>query len=286
MKILILFLIAFNIHSITSNVVCGSSRHSNVLNVNRADDVIDIQFSPFSPVDGIRFTAILQINVNDSYLQENVKSLDFELKYSDNGTENIQNCYYDIPASGVVSKTFPFERLNYFTNYAINVGYTLKSGDSFENKANTTFETCFGSPDAPTDLMISYLSDCVVSIQWKAPVVINSPKVCYYDINMRQFSSRHQRFILNETTFIQVMEPNINYTFYIQSVNNASCYISENPKCSASRPSGSQSSSISYTLPSDAVCSDTTTPVSSAFTSNFNTILQVFLFLTFILNQF
>ena len=74
MKILILLLIAFNIHSITSNVVCGSSRHSNVLNVNRADDVIDIQFSPFSPVDGIRFTAILQINVNDSYLQENVKS--------------------------------------------------------------------------------------------------------------------------------------------------------------------------------------------------------------------
>ena len=143
---LLLLIITINIHFITSNIICRSPAYSKK-NTNRVDDEIDIQFSsPLSPVNGITFNAVLNINVTNSYLQENVKSLDFELLYRDNGTQKSQLCNYDIPPTGNVSRVLPINDLIFFTQYEIFVGYTLKSGDSFERKANTTFETCFGQP--------------------------------------------------------------------------------------------------------------------------------------------
>ena len=152
---LLLLIITINIHFITSNIICRSPAYSKK-NTNRVDDEIDIQFSSqLSTVNGITFNAVLNINVTNavlnitetnSYLQENVKSLDFELLYRDNGTQKSQLCNYDIPPTGNVSHVLPINDLIFFTQYEIFVGYTLKSGDSFERKANTTFETCFGQP--------------------------------------------------------------------------------------------------------------------------------------------
>jgi hypothetical protein len=288
MKILIILLLAFNIDFITSNIQCSSSINSKVINKNRAEDLIDIQFSSLSSVNGITFNAILLINVSDSYLQQNVKQLDFQLTYSDNGNEIVQNCHYDIPSDGSVLRILPFEYLKFFTKYAITVGYTLKSGESFTNKANTTFETCFGTPETPTNLMISSQSLCAVEIQWKAPTVINAPKVCYYAISMRLNGSQ-VNFNVEQTSYIQILQPNINYTFFIQAVNNRSCYSNESSNCSTSS-SGSQSAFISYTLPSGTSCSGTTQPppstTSAAFTFNLNLILLIVLFLLYIINQF
>ena len=287
MKILIILLFAFNINFITSNLQCSSSIYSKVINKNRAEDFIDIQFLPISSVNGITFNAFLSINVSDSYLQENVQKLDFQLTYSDNGTEIFQNCNYDIPTDKNVSRILPFENLKFFTKYAVTVGYTLKSGESFVNKANTTFETCFGTPEPPTSLMISGRSLCAVAIQWKAPSVINAPRVCYYTINLRPNGTGQVNFNVTQTTYIQILQPNTAYNFSIQAVNDISCYSSENSNCST-RSSGSQSAFISYTIPSGTGCSTTTTtsPTSAAFTLNLNLILLFVLFLLYIINQF
>jgi hypothetical protein len=281
MKILIILLLAFNIDFITSNIQCSSSINSKVINTNRAEDLIDIQFSSLSSVNGITFIAFLLINVNDSYLQENVQKLDFQLTYSDNGTQIVQNCSYDIPTDKNVSRILPFENLKFFTKYAVTVGYTLKSGESFVNKANTTFETCFGTPEPPTNLMISSQSLCDVEIQWKAPSVINAPRVCYYAVSMR--SSGSSQVNVEQTSYNKTLQPNTVYNFSIQAVNDISCYSSENSKCS-NRSSGSQSAFISYT------CSVTTqsppSTTSAAFTLNLNLILLFVLFLLNIINQF
>jgi hypothetical protein len=288
MYFLPLTILLANITLIASNVICSQSKvYSNILNELTKDvilnnaDILEIQFSPLSSVNGITFHAILV--TNDSYLQENVQTLDFQLTYSDNGNQIVQNCSYDIPSDGSVLPILPFENLKFFTKYAITVGYTLKSGESFENKANTIFETCFGTPEAPTNLMISSQSLCDVEIQWKAPSVINAPRVCYYAVSMRPSGSNQVNFTVTQTSYIQILQPNTAYNFFIQAVNNGSCYSSENSKCS-NRSSGSQSAFISYT------CSVTTqsppSTTSAAFTLNLNLILLFVLFLLNIINQF
>jgi hypothetical protein len=290
MYFLPLTILLANITLIASNVICSQSKvYSNILKELTKDvtlnneDILEIQFSPLSSVNGITFNAILLINENDSYLQENVQKLDFQLTYSDNRTQIVQNCHYDIPTDGSVLRALQFENLKLFTKYAITVGYTLKSGESFVDKANSTFETCFGTPEAPTNLMISSQSDCAVVIQWNAPLVINAPKVCYYVVNMRPSGSSQVNENVELTSYSQILQPNTAYNFSIQAVNNGSCYSSENSKC-LTLSSGSQSAFISYT------CSVTTQPpqstTSAAFTLNLNLILLFVLFLLNIINQF
>jgi hypothetical protein len=129
--------------------------------------------------------------------------------------------------------------------------------------------------------MISSQSLCDVEIQWKAPSVINAPRVCYYAVNMR--SSGSSQVNVEQTSYNKTLQPNTVYNFSIQAVNDISCYSSENSNCST-RSSGSQSAFISYT------CSVTTQPpqstTSAAFTLNLNLILLFVLFLLNIINQF
>ena len=149
------FLIAIvlvSFHSISSNIICDSPKNEikslTLANgSNDPDDTIDIKFIPLvTHVKEITFTAGLEINANNSVIQELVKTFDFKLIYRVNNEEKSQLCRYNIPTTGNVSRVLPFLDLIFFTDYTIEVGYTLKSNKSFEKKDTFVFTTCFGEP--------------------------------------------------------------------------------------------------------------------------------------------
>ena len=85
-----------------------------------------------------------------------MKSLDFELSYLENDDEKVQQCRFFLPEkigdslrilkNNTSTYFLKFSGLKYFTDYKIQVGYTLKNGNSFRKKAVDTFTTCFGEP--------------------------------------------------------------------------------------------------------------------------------------------
>ena len=131
-------------------------------------------------------------------------------------------------------------------------------------------------------MLISDRSNCVVEIQWKAPVIVNAPKVCFYAVNMRYNGSTRVNFNVSQTSFIEVLQPNIKYEFYIQSINNQSCYSNEYPKCPTNLAFGSTSAFANYTMPS--TCSTTTTstkPTNKALKNYLNITLKFIIFIHF-----
>ena len=171
MKILVFLLIVFfNSNLISSNLIfnppinlgrsSGSSRFD-------PDDVIYIKFLSFgTQVNGISFIWVFSINVTDSFLQLNVKTLDFELSYLDQKVNKSIVCRYDIPSTGgTLMRAFDFANLKYLSEYSISVGYTLKSSKLFKNKDSRMFTTCFGIPEPPRNIRNTIAKDCSIKVE-------------------------------------------------------------------------------------------------------------------------
>jgi hypothetical protein len=258
MKILILVLIALSVNSITSDLVCDSPvlASSQVTNsqINDPNDIVDIRFSSIGGgVAGITYFATLNLGYDntlttvsttkasttqasttrapiDDYFKLNIRNLDFQLLYKENGVDRLVNCRYDIPFGTTIQRVFYFVNLKFFTDYQLRVGYTSKSGVVYKNKDFVSFKTCFGEANPPSNLKFSISSDCKLMLQWTEPTVVNSPKVCYYDVKLRD--GVNPQLNLNSdiaSIIIGSVKTRTKYDVYIQSVNDERCYRSQYP---------------------------------------------------------
>jgi ATP-dependent Zn protease len=167
MKILAYIIaVALNIILIDSySILCDSPINLNTILKNRLkkepqneeEDSIDIEIPKFmKKIEGTRLTAGFKINQSANYVYQNIKSLDFQLMYTENEEEKYQLCKFVLPEkigdslrilkNNTSTYFLKFSGLKYLTDYKIQVGYTHKNGKSFSNKANETFTTCFGEP--------------------------------------------------------------------------------------------------------------------------------------------
>ena len=226
---ILLCILLFNIHLCVANLYCDAPTSNQIQN-DATNNIIDIKFSLVSSVNEITIIAILETTPPDSLIQENANSIDFELQYKENGIEKFKKCHYNVSLTDPVERVFPFYDLKYFTEYTIKVGYTNKNGESFW-KDTKSFTTCFGTPNQPADF--SYTFDdkkkCAISITWKEPNIVNAPNVCYYELKFRDGVNRERSYTTNSTSYGITLDANKAYNFYLQSVNNGTCYKNQFP---------------------------------------------------------
>ena len=272
-----------NIHLILSNIVCDepiSGRINPRVIKKDPDDIIEIKFSGLvSQVKELSFETAF--NFNTAVVQANAKTIDFELSYKENGDDKIMNCRYDVPKRGDVLRAFVFRDLNVFTQYILSVGYTLNSGKSFMGKDSKMFTTCFGQPDAPTNVVYNIAKDCTLTVSWKEPQIVNAPSVCYYEVKYRDNTGSSKTTPVESTSLKLTVKPNLKYNFFIQSINNHTCYASQFPSAQQCLVKQTASRSETFSFNSDSQCTNSNASVKTTFNTLFLIILLIHIFKNF-----
>ncbi|RNA22594.1 hypothetical protein BpHYR1_005034, partial [Brachionus plicatilis] len=141
-------------------------------------------------------------------------------------------CYYrNYIKSDSLNKTFNFSLdINPLTEYSVSLIYKVVNISDKFLLLGANWTTCFGNPDAPTDLRVNK-KDQLLSLEWKKPVITNSPGICYYKV-MRQFIGQSQidEYQVTETKFnFSGDDLKKDFQVDIYAFNDVKCYIDEYP---------------------------------------------------------
>lgn len=91
----------------------------------------------------------------------------------------------ELSASGLIV----FESLQYTTEYTVETSYKQKSPNEIINQGTFKKTTCYGEPSTVKDLEVSEQTDKSLLVSWKKPLVINAPKVCFYEVVVKDIEN-------------------------------------------------------------------------------------------------
>lgn len=201
-------------------------------------------------------------------------------------------CYYrNYINSENMNKTFNFtQNLTPLTEYSISLVYKVVNITKKFFLIGANWTTCLGNPDAPTDLKVNK-KDQLLSLEWKKPLVSNSPYICYYKV-MRQFLGQSQidEYIVKETKFnFSGDDLKRDFQIDIYAFNDVSCYIDDYPVakyCAAIGQNTTGGISVRYLYRSEP---DTTTTIKQTTTTSENNAIicklnLIYLFFVILLN--
>lgn len=104
-----------------------------------------------------------------------------------------------------------FYKLNFLTNYTIRVTYDDEKTFLKSLSENTV---AYGAPSEVLDLKAELKSNNTLLITWQAPLTLNAPKVCYYQIDV------WKNYVAHSSYYIRKYQPELEFLINNQLLMN------------------------------------------------------------------
>ena len=173
----------------------------NVNNCVEASFVVkNIQLDSSNDLEQNKISFLTSINIKDSvdipsafmnkqeYQSTCLEAVTYEIYRPE--SPNIIDYSVERTSNGLVM----FENLRYTQEYEVKTSYKQKGSNKKINVETIKKTTCYGEPDVVTNIEAKLQNDKSLVISWRKPRIPNAPKVCYYEVTVKEIDSSN--FIL------------------------------------------------------------------------------------------